>query len=192
MVPASPNFICHFLQERYRRDYFSGYVCMFYVDVMCMFCIVFNLYAKFELVKSPEVTLGQEDQTAEHILQRCPNHDSLRRITWPTETALHVDKAVWVQGRSDCVNCERAKKEEVLSTHNLTLLHVPTHLSCTSDKTESYSASIFNGLVESCWCDLLKWISQQQDAGCLLVRRSWLSLGLSWLNREGRVWDWEN
>ena len=30
------------------------HVCMFYVYVMCMFCIVF----KFELVKSPEVTLS--------------------------------------------------------------------------------------------------------------------------------------
>ena len=32
--------------------------CMFYVYAMCMFCIVFNLCAKFELVKSPEVTLS--------------------------------------------------------------------------------------------------------------------------------------
>ena len=57
----SPNFICHFLRERYRRDYLSDYVCMFYVYVMCMFCIViivFNLCAKFEFVKSPEVTLS--------------------------------------------------------------------------------------------------------------------------------------
>ena len=29
---------------------------MFYVYVMCMFYIVFNLYAKFELVESPKVT----------------------------------------------------------------------------------------------------------------------------------------
>ena len=36
MVPASPKFICHFLRERYRRDYL----------VMCMFCIVLNLCAK--------------------------------------------------------------------------------------------------------------------------------------------------
>ena len=33
---------------------------------------------------------GEEDQTTEHILQRCPNHDSLRRTTWPTETALQT------------------------------------------------------------------------------------------------------
>ena len=39
-------------------DYLSDYVCMFYVYVMCMFCIVFNLCAKFELVKSSEVTLS--------------------------------------------------------------------------------------------------------------------------------------
>ena len=43
MVPASPNFICHILQELYRRDTLLDYVCMFYVHVMCMFCIVFNL-----------------------------------------------------------------------------------------------------------------------------------------------------
>ena len=51
--PASPNFICHFLREWYRRDYLLDYVCMFYVDVVCIFCIVFNLCAEFELVKSP-------------------------------------------------------------------------------------------------------------------------------------------
>ena len=33
-------------------------VCMFYVDVMCNFSIVFKLCAKFELVKSPDVTLS--------------------------------------------------------------------------------------------------------------------------------------
>ena len=33
------------------------FVCFSYVDVMCMFCIVFNLCVKFELVKSLEVTL---------------------------------------------------------------------------------------------------------------------------------------
>ena len=44
MVPASPNFICHFLREQYRRDYLSDYVNMFYVCIiMCLFCIVFNL-----------------------------------------------------------------------------------------------------------------------------------------------------
>ena len=33
------------------------FVCFMFF-VMCMFCIVFNLCAKFELVKSPEVTLS--------------------------------------------------------------------------------------------------------------------------------------
>ena len=37
MVPASPNFIWHFLQEQYWRDKLSDYV-----YVMCMFCIVCN------------------------------------------------------------------------------------------------------------------------------------------------------
>ena len=41
-----------FLQERYRKDHHSDYVCMFYIYVMCMFCIVFNLCAKFEFVKA--------------------------------------------------------------------------------------------------------------------------------------------
>ena len=43
VLPASPNFICCLLQERYRRDYFLDYVYMFYVCKMCMLCIVFNL-----------------------------------------------------------------------------------------------------------------------------------------------------
>ena len=39
---------------------------------------------------SPRCSDGQENQTTEHILLRCPNHDSLRRTTWPTETALQT------------------------------------------------------------------------------------------------------
>ena len=39
--------------------WWSSYICdHVQVYVMCMFCIVFNLCAKFELVKSPEVTLS--------------------------------------------------------------------------------------------------------------------------------------
>ena len=51
-------FAIFYESDRYRRDYLSDSVCMFYVDEMCMFCIVFKLCVKFELVKSPEVTLS--------------------------------------------------------------------------------------------------------------------------------------
>ena len=43
MVPASPNFICHFSQEQYRRD--SLLESCVYVLCLCnvLFSIVFNL-----------------------------------------------------------------------------------------------------------------------------------------------------
>ena len=37
---------------------FRGMFIMFYVYVMCMFCIALNLRATLELVKSPEVTMS--------------------------------------------------------------------------------------------------------------------------------------
>ena len=43
---------------------------------------------KFKLAPSPTCPCGLEDQTAEHILQRCPLLQEERREMWPAETLL--------------------------------------------------------------------------------------------------------
>jgi len=48
-----------------------------------------HMYKKFKLVPSPTCPCGEEDQTAEHVLQRCIRHDQERDALWPSETPLH-------------------------------------------------------------------------------------------------------
>jgi ribonuclease HI len=47
-----------------------------------------HMATKLKLVPSPLCPCGKENQTAEHILQACPNHSALRDTFWPKETAL--------------------------------------------------------------------------------------------------------
>jgi hypothetical protein len=51
-----------------------------------------RLYAhmnkKYWLVQSPMCPCGEEDQTTEHVLQRCKWHYKERAATWPQETIL--------------------------------------------------------------------------------------------------------
>ena len=49
-----------------------------------------HMATKLKLVPSPLCSCGQENQTAEHVLQRCPNHDSLRKTVWPMDTTLQT------------------------------------------------------------------------------------------------------
>ena len=48
----------------------------------------YHLATKLKLVPSPLCPCGQEDQTAEHILQRCHRFDTLRQAIWPEDTPL--------------------------------------------------------------------------------------------------------
>ena len=49
-----------------------------------------HLHRKLKLVPSPTCPCGQEDQTAEHVLQRCPLHSNIRREVWPSETPIET------------------------------------------------------------------------------------------------------
>lgn len=42
-----------------------------------------HMYRKFKLVPSPNCPCGEEEQTAEHILQRCKRYDQEREAKWP-------------------------------------------------------------------------------------------------------------
>ena len=44
--------------------------------------------SKLKLAPSPTCPCGQEDQTTEHILQRCPLHEATRKDVWPVSTLL--------------------------------------------------------------------------------------------------------
>ena len=48
-----------------------------------------HMYKKYRLVPSPTCPCGEEDQTAEHILQRCKRHNQERKATWPSDTSVH-------------------------------------------------------------------------------------------------------
>ena len=45
---------------------------------------------KLKLVPSPLCACGEENQTGEHVLQRCALYCDLRKTVWPTETSLQT------------------------------------------------------------------------------------------------------
>jgi hypothetical protein len=47
-----------------------------------------HMNKKYRLVQSPMCPCGEEDQTAEHVLQRCKRHDPERAPTCPQKTTL--------------------------------------------------------------------------------------------------------
>lgn len=48
-----------------------------------------HLYRKYKLVPSPLCPCGEEEQTAEHVLQRCKRHDQERAAEWSEDTTLN-------------------------------------------------------------------------------------------------------
>ena len=48
-----------------------------------------HMHRKMNLVPSPLCTRGTEDQTTEHIRQRCPAYQHLRQQIWSDGTSLH-------------------------------------------------------------------------------------------------------
>ena len=47
-----------------------------------------HMYGKLKLASSPTCPCGQEDQTTEHVLQRCLLHKATREDVWPVSTSL--------------------------------------------------------------------------------------------------------
>ena len=48
-----------------------------------------TLHRKLKIVPSPTCPCGEEDQTTEHVLQRCNRHQPERIAQWPLATPLH-------------------------------------------------------------------------------------------------------
>ena len=47
-----------------------------------------HMHLKLKLAPSPTWPCGQEEQTTEHVLQRCPLHKATREDVWPVSTSL--------------------------------------------------------------------------------------------------------
>ena len=45
-----------------------------------------HMHGKLKVAPSPTCPCGQEDQTKEHVLQRCPLHKATREGVWPVST----------------------------------------------------------------------------------------------------------
>ena len=49
--------------------------------------LISHMHSKLKLASSPTCPCGQEDQTTEHVLQRCPLHKAARDV-WPVRISL--------------------------------------------------------------------------------------------------------
>ena len=49
-----------------------------------------HMFRKLGLAPSPNCSCGTGEQTAEHILQQCPNLREQRKTVWPADTPLHT------------------------------------------------------------------------------------------------------
>ena len=47
-----------------------------------------HMHCKLKLVPSPTCPCGREEQTMEHVLQRCPLYEAIREDVWPVSTSL--------------------------------------------------------------------------------------------------------
>ena len=56
-----------------------------------------HMRGKLKLASSPACPCGQEDQTTEHFLQRCPLHKATREDVWPVSTPLTTKLNSWKQ-----------------------------------------------------------------------------------------------
>ena len=78
-----------------------------------------HMHRKLKLAPSPTCPCGREEQTVEHVLQRCPLYEATREDVWPVSTSLTTklwrageDDVIHLPSGLDRVNCERQEEEE--------------------------------------------------------------------------------
>ena len=82
-----------------------------------------HIHGKLKLTSSPTCPCGQEDQTTEHVLQRCLLHKATREDVWPVSTSrttklygckqeLEKTDVIHLLSGLDRVVCERQEEEE--------------------------------------------------------------------------------
>ena len=52
--------------------------------------LISHMHSKLKLAPSPTCPCGQENQTIEHVLQRCPLHKATRGNVWPVSTTMTI------------------------------------------------------------------------------------------------------
>ena len=80
------------------------------------------MHRKMKLVPSPTYPCSQEDQTSDHVLQRCPLHKVMTEDVWPVNTPLMTklrlqagageDDLVYLPNGPDRVARERQEEAE--------------------------------------------------------------------------------
>ena len=81
-----------------------------------------HMHRKLKLAPSPTCPCGQDEQTTEHVLQRCPIHKATREDVWPVSTSLTTklrlqtgageDDIIHLPSGLDRVDCENQEEEE--------------------------------------------------------------------------------
>ena len=81
-----------------------------------------HMHRKLKLAPSPTCPCGREEQTVEHVLQRCPLYEATREDVWPVSTSLTTklrlqagageDDVIHLPSGLDRVDCERQEEEE--------------------------------------------------------------------------------
>ena len=77
-----------------------------------------HMHGKLKQASSPTCHCGQEDQTTEHVLQRCPLHKATREDVWPVNTLLKTKlfgckQELEKTSGPDRVDCERQEEDTV-------------------------------------------------------------------------------
>ena len=91
-------------------------------------------HGKLKQASSPTCPCGQEDQTTEHVLQRCPLHKVTREDVWPVSTPLttklygckqEIEETSFISRASLIVQPANAKKEEKKKPTDVNILLTP-------------------------------------------------------------------
>ena len=81
-----------------------------------------HLHGKLKLASSRTCPCGQEDQTTEHVLQRCPLHKGTRDV-WPDNTLLTTKLCGCISRAALIVSTANAKKKKKPKWQNPKLCH---------------------------------------------------------------------
>ena len=113
-----------------------------------------HMHRKLKLPPSPTCPFGQEEQTTEHVLQRCPLYKTTREDLWPVSTSLttklygckqELKKTTsFISRVALIVETANAKKKTASSQWLATKLQEQTDLSQLPDQQEDTQGGLKN------------------------------------------------
>ena len=96
-----------------------------------------HMHGKLKLACSPTCPCGQEDQTTEHVLHRCPLHKAARCVACqhsPDDQTLRLqagageDDVIHLLSGLDRVDCERQEEEDSSTSSFYALMRVSSYV----------------------------------------------------------------